>query len=130
MRIDLHPLLRRTMPDLPRTSGIRNEGGRGTTEGDRIGSNRSALLDPGHHLAELGADLLDLHIGLLLAHPIEVGRSFGVLFDPLAREPPGGDLLQDLLHLLARALGDDALAARVVAVLSGVADRVAHELET
>ena len=36
------------------------------------------------------------------------------------------DLLQDLLHLLAGVLGDEALAGAVVAVLGGVGDGVAH----
>ena len=49
-----------------------------------------------------------------------------VLGDPLARELARLDLAQDVLHRLAGLVGDDPLAAREVAVLGRVGDRVAH----
>ena len=56
----------------------------------------------------------------------EAGASRHVLEDELLRELPGLDLLEDLLHLRLGLVGDDTRAAGVVAVLGGVADRVAH----
>ena len=49
-----------------------------------------------------------------------------VLLNPLGSEGAVLDLAQDLLHLLAGLLGDDALAGAVVAVLSGIGDGVTH----
>src|SRR4051794_26568765 len=83
-------------------------------------------VDPVHHRTQLAALLLDLRVLLLLAHSLEVLLTGAVLGDPLARELPGLDLAEDVLHRLARRLGDDPLAARVVAVLGRVRDRVAH----
>src|SRR5919202_1517972 len=88
-----------------------------------------ARLDPVHVRAQLLAHGLDLRAGLLGPHPLEVLLPGAVLGDPLAREVAGLDLAQDVAHVLARLLGDDALAARVVAVLGRVGDRVAHALQ-
>src|SRR3954471_21120249 len=83
-------------------------------------------LDPVHHRAQLLALALDLVVGLLLAHALEVLLAGAVLRDPLARELARLDLAQDLLHRRPRRLGDDALAAGHVAVLGRVGDREAH----
>src|SRR4051812_43303712 len=83
-------------------------------------------VDPVHHRAELLALLLDLVALALLAHALEVLLAGAVLGDPLPRESARLDLAEDLLHGVARGVGDDALAAREIAVLGGVGDRVAH----
>src|SRR5918997_704278 len=77
-------------------------------------------VDPGHHRAQLPALALDLVVLALLAHALEVLLPGAVLGDPLAPEGAGLDLAQHVLHRLARGVGDDPLAARVVAVLGRV----------
>src|SRR3954470_22986844 len=86
-------------------------------------------LYPVHVRAQLLARGLDLRAGLLGPHALEVLLPRAVLRDPLAGEVAGLDLAEDLAHLLARLVGDDALAARVVAVLGRVGDREAHALK-
>src|SRR5690349_4144404 len=83
-------------------------------------------LDPIHVRAQLLALALDLVVLALLAHAQEVLLAGAVLRDPLARERARLDLAEDVLHRLPRLVGDDALAAREVAVLGRVGDRVAH----
>ena len=85
-------------------------------------------LDPVHVRAQLLARGLDLRGRLLGAHPLEVLLAGAVLRDPLPREVAGLDLLEDLAHPLTGLVGDDALAAGVVAVLGRVGDREAHPL--
>ena len=63
-----------------------------------------------------------------LAHPVEVGPAGPVLRQPFPGERPVLDLVEDPLHLRAGLVGDDPGPPGVVAVLGGVADRVAHEL--
>src|SRR5436190_2815688 len=92
-------------------------------------SRRSASelrINPVHHRAQLAALTLDLRVLLLLAHALEVLLPGAILRDPLARELARLDLAEHILHRLPRRLGDDSLPARVVAVLGGVRDRVAH----
>src|SRR6185369_11342441 len=74
-------------------------------------------LDPVHVGAQLLADVLDLGVGLLGAHALEVLLAGAVLGDPLARERAVLDLAEDALHLGAGLVVDDARTARVVAVL-------------
>src|SRR5512143_351690 len=83
-------------------------------------------LDPGHHLAEPPAHLLDGMVGVALAHREEPGAMGLVLQHPLPGELAGLDLGEDLLHLDLGAIVDDARAPGVVAVLGGVGDRIAH----
>ena len=52
-----------------------------------------------------------------------------VLLDPAVRERAVLDLGEDLVHRVANALVDDPRAGHVVAVLGGVADAEAHEVE-
>ena len=52
-----------------------------------------------------------------------------VLGNPTPGVVAGLDVAQDLLHRLARLIGDDLRAARVVAMFGGVADRVAHVVQ-
>src|SRR3954462_9420232 len=85
-----------------------------------------ALTDPRHHRAEAVTDLFDGMLGRLLAQRVEHRAAGLVLEDPLLRELAGLDLVEDLLHLRTRVVGDDARTARHVAVLGGVGDRVPH----
>src|SRR2546421_4145522 len=83
-------------------------------------------LDPVHHRTQLAALALDLVVGLLLAHALEVLLAGAVLGDPFACERPVLDLGEKLLHRRPRRLADDPLAPRHIAVLGCVADRVEH----
>src|SRR5690349_1641589 len=87
------------------------------------------LVDPGHLVAHLLADALDRVVLALFAHAGEVLAAGAVLGNPLAGELARLDLTEDLLHRRAGLLADHALAARHVAVLGGVGDRVAHPLD-
>ena len=60
------------------------------------------------------------------AHRLEPGLAGLVLEDPVAGEAAVLDVPQRVGHRLARVVGDDLGARVVVAVLGGVADRVAH----
>src|ERR1035437_930145 len=82
-----------------------------------------------HLRAQLGADLLDEKVLLPFAGRLERRTPVAVFFDPLLGVGPVLDLLEDLLHLAARRLGDDAGAGGVVAVLGRVADGIAHVVE-
>src|SRR5664280_1515643 len=82
-----------------------------------------------HLRAQLGADLLDEKVLLPFASRLERRTPVAVFFDPLLGVGPVLDLLEDLLHLAARRLGDDAGAGGVVAVLGCVADGIAHVVE-
>ena len=85
------------------------------------------FLQPAHHAAQLLAGLLELGVSLESTGSEELGTAAcTVLLNPLGSEGTVLDLAQDLLHLLAGLLGDDALAGAVIAVLSGVGDGVTH----
>src|SRR5829696_1619745 len=88
----------------------------------RSAGSEVAVVDPRHHRAQLSALDLDLVAGLLGAHAVEALLAGAHLGDPLARELARLDLLEDVLHRLARLRADDASAARDVAVLGGVGD--------
>src|SRR5881227_1075236 len=62
------------------------------------GTGSELGLDPVHHRAQLRALALDLVLGLLLAHALEVLLPGAVLGDPLAGERPVLDLAEDLAH--------------------------------
>src|SRR5438552_3628286 len=82
--------------------------------------------DPGHHRAQLGAHLLDRMVAGGIAELVEALAPLAVLGDPLLGKGPVLDVGEDLLHARTRVGVDDAGAARVVAVLGGVGDRVPH----
>src|SRR5260370_26659292 len=75
-----------------------------------------------HHLAQLGANFFDLGFLGALTHCQEFVTAVLVLVNPLFRELTGLNLRQNLLHLVARLLIDDARPARIVAVLRCVRD--------
>src|SRR5436309_5629074 len=83
-------------------------------------------LDPVHHRAQLPALALDLVVGLLLAHALEILLPGAVLGDPLPGEGAVLDLGEQLLHRRARGFPDDALTSGEIAVFRRVGDRVAH----
>src|SRR5262245_12144170 len=82
--------------------------------------------EPRHERPQLRSDVLDRVLRGLAAQLAEVRLAAAVLGHPLVGELAGLDVVEDLLHRLARLLADDPLAARHVAVLGGVADGVAH----
>ena len=77
----------------------------------------------------LGADLLDLVVAVRLAQARELAPAGVVLRDPVAREAAALDVREtsfiDLLDALVMTRGP----RHVVAVLGGVADAEAHEVE-
>ena len=75
------------------------------------------------------ADPLDEVVAVGRAQPLELVAPGLVLGDPVAGERPVLDLGQDLLHRRPDVVVDDPRAADVVAVLGGVADAEAHEVE-
>src|SRR5581483_8497575 len=83
-------------------------------------------LQPRHEGAKLAADLLQRMPGGFLAHTAEIPESVAILVDPFVGELAGLDVAEQTLHGLAHLRADDLRAARHVAVLGGVADRVAH----
>src|SRR5438046_3520029 len=89
---------------------------------------RFALFRPRHHRAQLGAHLFDRMLRAGLAQRLEPAAPAAALGDPLAREAAGLDVGEDALHRRANFRRYDLGASCVVAVLRGVADRVAHEL--
>src|SRR5262249_30299689 len=72
--------------------------------------HQRALLDPRHHVAQLGADLLGRVLGELGARRLERGLVDPVLQHPVLGEAAGGDVGEDALHLGARLLRDHARA--------------------
>src|SRR5437867_3958681 len=82
--------------------------------------------EPGHQATQLRPHLLDRVLRGLLPELAEVRQAAAVLGDPLVGELARLDVGEDRLHRLARLVADDPLPARHVAVLGGVADRVAH----
>src|SRR5262245_15784759 len=88
--------------------------------------DQSIRPEPRHESAQLAPDLLDRVLRGLLPQLAEVRLAAAVLRHPLVGKRPRLDVVEDLLHRLARLLADDALAARHVAVLRRVADGVAH----
>src|SRR5262245_37293580 len=93
----------------------------GLSAGDVAGPGLAGA-DPRHHGPESVADLLDRVLGRLLAERVEHGPPDLVLEDPFLGELTRLDLAEDLPHLGARLVGDDARAARHVPVLGGIGD--------
>src|SRR5579875_1076915 len=86
-------------------------------------------LEPRHQAAQLPADFFDEMSARFLPEFRKLRLPRGMLGDPFLRERPALDIGQDLLHLRPHVLVDDPRAARVVAVLRRIADRVAHPLD-
>src|SRR5262245_30699938 len=102
---------------------LRGAGAHRLLVGDRDGAQEW------HQRAQLGADLLDPERALLLSLRVEPLAPGGVLLNPALRVLARADFLEHLLHLGSCFGRDDARAARVVAVLGGVAHRVPHVVQ-
>src|ERR1700749_1942576 len=73
--------------------------------------DQCALLDPRHHVAELGADFLDRVCRELGAGGLERGLVDFVLQHPVAGELAALDVGEHLAHLLLGLIGNDARAS-------------------
>src|SRR5256885_509374 len=63
---------------------------------------------PGHHRAQVAANVLDLVLSIAAAHGLEAGATSLVFEYPASSKRSILDFSQDLTHLIARALVDDA----------------------
>src|SRR6476646_321998 len=79
-----------------------------------------ALLDPRHHGAQLGADLLDRMSRALRAHGLERGLVDAVLQHPVLDELARLDVVEDPLHLRLGLRRHHARAGDIFAVLRSV----------
>src|SRR6266542_402790 len=84
---------------------------------------------PRHHPAQGPADPLDLRVALARPDAQQLGRAAAALGDPALGEAAVADLAEDRAHGLADVSVDDPRARHVIAVLSGIAHRVAHVAE-
>src|ERR1017187_10925492 len=84
-----------------------------------LGAAEFAFLHPREVGADLLAQLLDGVLGAALHQRVVHGTTRLVLGDPFLREDAALDFAENFLHFGARLLGDDAFAARDVAVLGG-----------
>src|SRR3954451_21084720 len=73
-----------------------------------LGHLRLAGRDPRHHGPQALADLLDGMLAALFPQGVEPGPPGLGLGHPLLGELAAGDLVEDLLHLLASGTRDDA----------------------
>src|SRR5579872_1316594 len=87
------------------------------------------LFEERHHFAQLAAHRFDGGSAGGVAHGEETVTSGFVLVDPLAGELARLDFGKDLFHFGPRLFVDDARAARVVPILGGVGNGVAHVAE-
>src|SRR6267142_6302693 len=85
--------------------------------------NQCALLDPRHHGAQLGTDLLDRMSRALRAHGLERGLVDAVLQHPVLAELARLNVAEDPLHLGLGLRRHHARAGDIFAVLGGVGDR-------
>src|SRR3954454_22122641 len=85
--------------------------------------------DERHHAAQLLADRLDLAALGLLAQLLHARAAGLDVADELLGDRARADLCKDPAHPLAHVRVDDARAAREIAGLGRVWDRVAHTLE-
>src|SRR5712664_3689584 len=76
------------------------------------------LFRPGHHSAQLGADLLDGMLRARLAQCLEPPAPAAGLGDPLPREAAGLDVGQNTLHRGAHFRRHDLRTPGVIAVLA------------
>src|SRR5258707_13287468 len=90
---------------------------------------RRIAAEPGHVLAQLGADLLDRLRQVLIPHALIFGLSSLALGDPLACEGAALNIGQHFLHASAGLVVDDARARNEVAILCRLGDEGQHLLE-
>src|SRR5690606_9941753 len=82
--------------------------------------------DPGHHGAQLGADLLDLRFSVDATAGNQRGCTCSILQNEALGVFTGLDVLQALTHGSAGLVGDDARAGHVLTILRVVGDGVVH----
>src|SRR5260370_11067604 len=92
-------------------------------------AGRDYRLKEGHHGAKFGAESLDGVLLLALTHSQEVRAALFIFIDPRLSETAIADFRENLAHLLARLLGDDARSGRIIALFGSVTDGVAHVAE-
>ena len=99
--------------------------------GGRLGLSRLDLdrVEERHLGTQPRADALDQVVAVGLPEALEVGPAGVTLRDPLGRERPVLDVLENCLHGAADVVVDDPRPGDVIAVLRGVADREPHEVE-
>src|SRR6266702_961914 len=90
------------------------------------GVSGAPVVQPRHPGTQLGADLLDLSIHVLLEQFRVVLAAARVLLDPLAGELAVLHLLQDLLHLGLHTVVHHPRATRQIAILGVFADALLH----
>src|SRR5688572_24288240 len=78
--------------------------------------DQAVRLDPGHHVTQLRADLLDAVRLPDAPHRLQGRRPRAVLQDEFTRELPALDLLENALHLGFGFVVYDARPAREIAV--------------
>ena len=84
-------------------------------------------VEPGHHGAELFADLFEGMFRVLTTHSQEMSPAAGLVFEePIFGKGPGLDIVEDVFHSLLRILGYDAGAGRIVTVFSRITDGFTH----
>src|SRR6267143_7056906 len=86
-------------------------------------------LKEGHHRPKIWTELFDGMRLLPVASGKKVRAALFVLFDPGFREAAVTNLRENLAHFLARLFRDDPRSGRVIALLGGVADGIAHVAE-
>src|SRR5215469_7360130 len=69
------------------------------------------FLQPGHHAAQLGSDLLDLVLFFLVAQRSKVLAALLVFLDPFPRKRSILNASQNLFHCLAGLVADNSFAA-------------------
>src|SRR6266478_8517654 len=92
-------------------------------------SGRDHRLQERHHGAKFGAQLLDGVLLLSLTRSQKIRTAFFILCDPGFCETAVANLGENLAHLVARLLGDDARSGGIIALLGSIADGVAHVAE-
>src|SRR5579863_576962 len=85
---------------------------------------------PAHHAAQLRAHNLDRMLLLFLPQPGEVVTTVFVFLNPLPRKRSILNVCQSLLHRRARRVAHNLFAARQVAILGGIRNRVPHSSES
>src|SRR6266545_3559965 len=86
-------------------------------------------LEERHQRTQPRTDFLDFQVLLALALRVEPGATLAIFLDPLRRVRPVLDLLEHLLHFLARLFGHETRTAGVITVLRSVAHGVAHVVQ-
>src|SRR6476659_3664664 len=88
--------------------------------------HQGALLDPGHHVAQLGANLLDRVLGKLGARGLERSLIDFVLQHPVSGKAAGLNIAEHALHFGLDLGRNHARTGNVFTVLRGVRHRIVN----